>query len=156
MEKSINETQKYPRNSFILIIPILIILFLFVFSTNIWFQLFLGMILLILFSSLLYVIAAKFEFEMNEFGIFYRIKPFGKKQYIAKSDIASIEIISLDFIGTFGGWGVRKKKGQKAYVFNDGEFLLIKTSKTDYYFSIKDKCKFYAMIEEYYTNFNNS
>ncbi len=150
MKKAIIEIQKYPKNSFIIILPIVIVLFLFVSATDIWFQLFLGFILLVLFSSLFYLIVAKFEIELNNLGVCYQIKPFGKKQSIPKSDIVSVRIITFDFITVFGGWGVRKRRDKRAYIFNDKEFLLVKTSKTDYYFSIKDKTLFHNMIHKYY------
>jgi len=61
------------------------------------------------------------------------------KKFIPEKNILTKEILSIDFIGMFGGWGIRKKKGKKAYIFNDGKFLLVKTTKTDYYFSINDE-----------------
>ncbi len=150
MEKAFKEIQKYPGSSYILIVPLLIVLVLFVFSVDVWFQLFLGSIVLVLALSLLYVFTARFIIEINSSGISYQITPFGKKQYISKNDITSIEIIDFDFIGTFGGWGVRKRKGKKAYIFNDADFLSIRTSEMDYYFSIKDRTAFSEKIQHYF------
>ncbi len=134
-----SKNQKYPKNSFIIIIPIAIVLFLLLFANDTGFQLFLGLVLFILLTTLLYLIIAEFELEVNQAGVYYQIKPFGKKQFIPEKNILNKEIVSIDFIGMFGGWGIRKKKGKKAYIFNDGKFLLVKTTKTDYYFSINDE-----------------
>ncbi len=139
IKKTRSNNQKYPKSSFIIIIPIAIVLFLLLFSDDIGFQLFLGLVLFILFASLLYLIIAKFQLEVSPEGIYYQIKPFGKRQFIPEKNILNKEIVSIDFIGIFGGWGIRKKKGKKAYIFNDGKFLLVKTDKTDYYFSINDE-----------------
>ena len=150
MQKQINESQKYPRSSYIIIIPILIILFLFIFSIDIWIQLFLGLILIVLLFSLFYLISLKFELEMNNLGISYRVGPFGRKKHLPINKIKDIQIISFDFVGVFGGWGIRKRKGKKAYIFNDDSFLLVKTLNTEYYFSIKNKTQFNELIQNYF------
>src|SRR5690606_39512859 len=62
----------------------LIILFLFLFSVDIWFQLFLGLVLIILLLSMFYLVFAKFEIEMNSFGISYGVKPFGRTKHIPR------------------------------------------------------------------------
>lgn len=152
MEKAFKEIQKYPGSSYILIVPLLIVLMLFVFSVDVWFQLFLGSIVLVLALSLLYVFTARFIIEINSSGVSYQVTPFGKKQYISKNDITNIEVINLDFIGTFRGWGARKRKGKKAYIFNDGDFLFIKTSEMSYYFSIKDSTVFFERIPHYFVD----
>ena len=150
LNKKIAESQKYPKTSYVIIIPILIVLFLFLFSVDIWFQLFLGLVLIILLLSMFYLVFAKFEIEMNSFGISYGVKPFGKKKHIPSDEILNIKVITFNFIGTFGGWGVRKRKGKKAYIFNDEKFLLVKTSDTEYYFSIKNKTQFDELIQKYF------
>lgn len=154
MQKQIIENQKYPKTSYIIIIPTLIILFLFLLSVDIWFQLFLGLVLVVLLLSLFYLVFAKFEIEMNSLGISYRVKPFERRKYIPRDEIKNIKITTFDFIGTFGGWGVRKRKGKKAYIFNNEKFLLVKTSDTEYYFSIKNKIKFAELIQKYFNTTN--
>lgn len=149
MKKHVSESQKYPRSSYIIIMPIAIILLLFLFATDIWLQLFLGLTLIILFLSLFYLMFAKFKIELSNDGILYSLTPFGKKQHIPKEAIKNIQITTFDFIGTFGGWGVRKRKGKKAYIFNDKSFLVVETSDTEYYFSIKNKIQFEELIQEY-------
>lgn len=150
MRKQVSEIQKYPRSSYIIIIPMAIILLLFLFATDIWLQLFLGSALIILSLSLFYLMFAKFKIELSNHGILYSLTPFGKKQQIPKEIIKTVEITTFDFIGTFGGWGVRKKKGKKAYIFNDKSFLVVKTPDTEYYFSIKNKIQFEELIQKYF------
>lgn|GEM_PF-4934522 len=79
-----SKNQKYPKSSFIIIIPIAIVLFLLLFANDTGFQLFLGLVLFILLTTLLYSIIAKFELEVNQAGVYYQIKPFWEKNSFPK------------------------------------------------------------------------
>lgn len=85
-----SKNQKYPKNSFIIIIPIAIVLFLLLFANDTGFQLFLGLVLFIL-LTLLYLIIAEFELEVNQAGfsnqstfnrVFKKIQGITPSEYI--------------------------------------------------------------------------
>lgn len=144
MDKEFHDKTEYPKTAFIgILVPIFIISILLV---NFYHEKLLFFILLfadlILILSAFYIYKTSLYLRISNSTVYYELNSFSiDKGEISLNDIVEIEIIPLDYISKFGGWGKRKNKNGVAYIFNDGSFLRIQTSKQIYYFSISDKKK---------------
>lgn len=144
MEKEFHDKTEYPKTAFIgILVPIFIISILLV---NFYHEKLLFFILLfadfILILSAFYIYKTSLQLSISNTVFCYELNSFSKeKGEISLNDIVAIEIIPLDYITKFGGWGKRKNKNGTAYIFNNGYFLKIKTSNNVYYFSISDNKK---------------
>lgn len=144
MEKEFQDKTQYPKTAFIgILIPIFIISILLVSFYNeklLFFILLFAELVLIL--SAFYIYKTTLYLSISNTDFYYELNSFFKdKEKILLKDISEIELIPLDYISKFGGWGKRKNKNGIAYIFNDGYFLKIQTSNNVYYFSISDKKK---------------
>ena len=144
MVKEFQDKTEYPKIAFIgILIPILIISILQVnfYSDKILFYILL-FVNLILILSAFYIYKTSLNLRISDTVFYYELNSFSKeREEISLKDILEIELIPLDYISKFGGWGKRRNKNGTAYIFNDGYFLKIKTSNNVYYFSVSDNKK---------------
>lgn len=123
-------------------IPIIVVLFSFIAADELLTIVFWSIILAVVLFATWYMFFTKLLLKGSEQGIYYQLKPFQKKKvFLPFNEILELEIEATDFLTKFGGWGKRKKGNEKAYVFNDGYFLKVKTDTRTYYFSISDQSK---------------
>lgn len=135
MEKEFQDKTQYPKTAFIgILIPIFIISILLVSFYNeklLFFILLFGELVLIL--SAFYIYKTTLYLSISNTDFYYELNSFFKdKEKFLLKDISEIELIPLDYISKFGGWGKRKNKNGIAYIFNDGYFLKIQTSNNVY------------------------
>lgn len=61
--------------------------------------------------------------SINEKGIHYHYRPFGKVESILWNEIEALYLRKFDALSEYGGWGVKRrlwfKFKDKAYIFND-------------------------------------
>lgn len=135
---------KYPKTALqaiampLFAIPILC----YVYALEIVFILLLAFVFILLAIVLYYMYKTQLTVELTSKGVSYSLQSFStKKGQIPFSEIINIDVVSLDYISKFGGWGYRKNKNGEAFIFNDGSFLHVQTAKQHYYFSISDEQK---------------
>lgn len=144
MEKEFQDKTQYPKTAFIgILIPIFIISILLVSFYNEKLPFFILLFAeLVLILSAFYIYKTTLYLSISNTDFYYELNSFFKdEEKILLKDISEIELIPLDYISKFGGWGKRKNKNGIAYIFNDGYFLKIQTFNNVYYFSISDKKK---------------
>ena len=70
----------------------------------------------IMFSVLLLLLSLKLKVQINSHGIQYQMLPFHRKaRYISWQEITACQILKINALKEFGGWGIRRGRLGKAY-----------------------------------------
>lgn len=100
-----------------------------------------GGLLLVLLLYLFFAYATLYT-EFTETHIAYRFSPFQSRNSVIEiGDISGVTVDSIDPIGEFGGYGIRKKSGTIAYILSPKTVTITRRNGHKIVLSIKDEEK---------------